>query len=104
MITSFVFGVESDAIENPDGEIRTWGTKIFTSESLKRNLAFFAPSILIFFRITLLRKSVSDFFQNLFKESVEYRDKHNVTRGDYLDLLRNLMEKPEIPNKEGSFQ
>lgn len=100
IITSVVFGIESDPIENPDEEIHAWGSRIFSSETLRRNLGFFAPSILSSFGITFTEKSVSNFFEKLFREAVEYRDKHNVTRGDLLDLLRQLMKESDDPDKK----
>ncbi|XP_033219776.1 probable cytochrome P450 6d4 isoform X2 [Belonocnema kinseyi] len=104
IITSVVFGIESDPIENPDEEIHAWGSKIFSSETLRRNLGFFAPSILSSFGISFTEKSVSNFFEKLFREAVEFRDKHNITRGDLLDLLRQLTEESHNPDKKDSLE
>lgn len=42
-------------------------------------------------QISALSKSFTEFFLKMIRESCEFRDKNNVQRNDYLDLLRKLI-------------
>lgn len=41
-------------------------------------------------RMRAVRKDVSTFFLDIVKETVEYREKNNVKRNDFMDLLIQL--------------
>ncbi|KAL0101742.1 hypothetical protein PUN28_019105 [Cardiocondyla obscurior] len=93
VIMTTAFGVKSNCIEEPNNEYRSMGKKIFDINSIWIALFMFAPQILEFFSISLTPREVSSFYMNMFRENVEYRDKHNVVRHDFMNLLIQLMKK-----------
>ena len=44
----------------------------------------------------IFTKEISDFFLNSVQETMDYRDKNNVKRNDFLQLLMQLKNKGEI--------
>lgn len=42
-----------------------------------------------------LSPEVSDFFYNFVREAVEYREKNNISRKDFLQILIELKNNPE---------
>ncbi|XP_031640195.1 probable cytochrome P450 6d5 [Contarinia nasturtii] len=93
VIASVGFGIEIDTITNPDNEFRKYGRKIFSStlkSSLRRSMAFGAPKIMKFFRIKSVDSDVERFIMSVVRENLEYREKNNVVRRDFFQLLIDL--------------
>lgn len=47
------------------------------------------------------KKEVSDFFLKAFKESMDYREKNNIRRNDFMDLLIQLKNKGKLDDVDG---
>lgn len=90
---STAFGIKSNCIEEPNNEYRIQGKKIFETNSFWISLFMFVPQVMNFFSIPLTERSVTKFYMNMFRENVEYRQAHNITRYDFMNLLIQLMEK-----------
>lgn len=93
VISSVAFGIEVDAIKDPNNEFRVCGRKIF--ESSLRNAArwllmFIAPSVMRLFRLKVVDDSVEKFIKSVVKENMEHREKNNVSRKDFFQLLIQL--------------
>ncbi|XP_036143274.1 cytochrome P450 6k1 [Monomorium pharaonis] len=103
VIMSAAFGIKSNCIEEPNNEYRIQGDKIFNMNSITIAMAMYAPQIMKFFSIPFTTPSVTKFYINMFKETVEYRQTNNIVRHDFVNLLIQLMERgyvdPEDDNK-----
>jgi cytochrome P450 family 6 len=98
-------------LKKEDAEFRKWGRKFF-EPSFKRNfirlLSSIAPVVLDTLKISTIDSDISKFFRNMVQETVEYREKNNVKRNDFLQLLIQLKnkvlledeQKTEIQNNE----
>ncbi|XP_039312725.1 probable cytochrome P450 6a14 [Solenopsis invicta] len=93
VIMSTAFGINSNCIEEPNNEYRIQGKKVFYFKSLWIALFMFVPQIMNFFSIPLTNRSVTNFYMNIFRQNVEYRQAHNIVRHDFMNLLIQLMEK-----------
>lgn len=92
VIASIGFGIEIDCIEDPDCEFRKYGKKIF-EPSLKRALravAFLNPILAKIFRVRFTDKDVADFMIDTVRHNLEYREKNNIVRKDFFQLLIQL--------------
>lgn len=90
VIGTCAFGVECDSLRNPENEFYRNGmdaTNFTGFSGVKIMLAHFAPDLFKFFNMKVLPQNVSDFFINLIKESLAYREKNNVIRPDVIQLL-----------------
>lgn len=93
LIASVGFGIEADAIKDPDSKFLECGFDIFRSDivtAIRWFLFFFAPKLMSFFRMKLVSSRVEKFILNMVKQNLEYREKNNVSRKDYFQLLLQL--------------
>lgn len=103
IITSVAFGIETDAISNPESIIRQHGSEIL-KPSVRNNFVFglslFAPSLFKIFKMKILLEKVEKYFINLVKETLEYRESNKIIRPDFLQLLIQLRNKGCVKEDE----
>jgi cytochrome P450 family 6 len=96
VIASCAFGIQCNCLQNPDAEFRQWGRRIFSS-TLKTRIFRFAsllmPSLIKLFGITFTPKDVSNYFTEMVRETVEFREKNGVHRNDFMQMLIQLKNK-----------
>jgi cytochrome P450 family 6 len=56
-------------------------------------LSAIAPVVLETLKLSTIDSDVSKYFRNVVQETVEYREKNNVKRNDFLQLLIKLKNK-----------
>jgi len=99
VISSCAFGIQCNCLKNPDAEFRQWGRKIFTP-SLRSSLTSFIvntiPSLLSVLKINTLDPNISKYFRNMVEETVNYREKNNITRNDFMHLLIQIKNKVKL--------
>ncbi|KAH9639263.1 hypothetical protein HF086_014127 [Spodoptera exigua] len=88
------FGVECNGFVNPNSEFYIRGHEYFDHQShywrLIRAFAFFAPDTFDSLKIRRISSKIENFFCGIVKRTVEYRQKHSVTRNDFLQTLIEL--------------
>lgn len=95
VIASVAFGIDCDAINNPNNEFRICGRKFFESSfwnNLRIAMVFIAPKMMNFFRIKSVAQDVETFLSSVVKQNLEYREKNNVSRKDFFQLLIQIRE------------
>jgi cytochrome P450 family 6 len=96
IISSCAFGIECNCLKNPDAEFRQWGRKIF-EPSLRRSLLSFivatVPRLLSVLKLRVLDPNISKYFRNMVEETVNYRERNNITRNDFMHLLIQIKNK-----------
>lgn len=92
-IASVGFGCDINCIDNPNTSFRKYGRQFFAT-TLKNGLRFLAmfnfPQILKTFKIRLVDHDIEDFMTTMVKQTMEFREKNNVVRKDYFQLLLQL--------------
>ncbi|OAD59536.1 putative cytochrome P450 6a23 [Eufriesea mexicana] len=73
IIMSAAFGITCNSFENPNNEFMYWGKKIFDPKPFWNALILWAPQVFDMFSLSYNEKDVTNFFTNMFKETVEYR-------------------------------
>lgn len=100
IIGSCAFGIDCNSLKNPDSEFRQFGKKIFEPDFKRRirNWIFFAIPREILIRLNIKQTStdIETFFINVVKGTVEYREKNNVQRKDFMQLLLQLKNLGKI--------
>lgn len=79
------------------------GRQIFKTSllsAIKRSLWVALPFIRKYIRISVVPKEASDFFLNVVKDTVHYREQNNETRNDFLQLLIEIKNKGTIADDE----
>ncbi|KYQ48201.1 putative cytochrome P450 6a20, partial [Trachymyrmex zeteki] len=96
VIMSTAFGIESNCIEDPNNKYRNYQKKILEINPIWVALSAFVPKIMDFFSIPLTDRHVISFYTNLFRDTVEYRQTHNIVRYDFVNLLMQLMKRDYV--------
>jgi cytochrome P450 family 6 len=103
IIASCAFGIQCNCLQNPDAEFRIWGRKIFLltlRTKIFRFLSLLMPSLIRRFRVSFTPTDVSKYFTNMVNETVEYREKNNIQRNDFMQLMIQLKNKTLIAGEE----
>lgn len=100
IISSVAFGIENDCINDQENVFRKMGMKIF--EASPRNafvnfLALLSPDLFSLSGIDPFGKEVTDFINSVVKQTVDYREKNQVERNDFMQLLLKLKNQGYIP-------
>ncbi|PSN57639.1 Cytochrome P450 6k1 [Blattella germanica] len=98
-ISSCAFGVKSNSLRNPHSKFREMGEKIIAPGSwtnMHRLFRYTVPGLLKYFNIKSFSDEITDFFVNVVKETLDYREKNNIERKDFLNLLIQLKKKIDI--------
>ncbi|KAL1458108.1 hypothetical protein WDU94_008282 [Cyamophila willieti] len=93
VIGSTVFGIEINAVENPDCEFRQV-SKVVVTPSLRAQI-FMAMTLLVpklkkWINFNFMDKKSTQFFFDLVRHNVNYREEHNIKRNDFIHILMQL--------------
>lgn len=88
------FGIDIDSFAEPNNDFRQFGRSVFGSSCFKRILTRFliatAPGLIRTFKIKVLNEEEENFLTSVVKQNLEYREKNNVVRKDFFQLLIQL--------------
>lgn len=92
VIGTCAFGIECNSLNDPDSEFKKMGHLAFIPKHPQIvGLAIHGMrNISQKLRLTITQKKVSKFFLNMVHETVAYREKNNISRNDFMDLLIKL--------------
>jgi len=99
VIGSCAFGVNCNSIRNPNAEFRRMGKHLSdqsVGKYLRTMLRTFSSFLLKFFHVRLYPDEMSNFFMGLVKDVIDYREKNNVVRNDFMQLLIQLKNKGKV--------
>lgn len=103
VISSCAFGLENHAMRDKDSEIQKMAAEVFTAKGLRILYFFFCENFKSFSRkmhLKMFPAKVSDFFMNIIRSTITYRETNNVQRPDFLNLLMQLKNKGSIEGEE----
>lgn len=106
VIASVSFGLDVDAITNPDTDFRTFGRKMFTptiQNSFRIMLLTCAPKLMKFFRVKCVSSDVEKFVLSIVKQNLIYREENKVTRKDFFQLLIQLRNGEKISEESDDW-
>ncbi|KAF2898972.1 hypothetical protein ILUMI_07208 [Ignelater luminosus] len=93
IIGSCAFGIDCNCFKDKNSEFRKQGKRVFVVKGLefiKGFVAFASPSLARRLRLVVLPKEVTHFFMKIIKETVDYRERNNVIRKDFMQLLIDI--------------
>lgn len=97
VIGTVAFGIECNSLKNPQAELKVECDKAFL-QHFRPFLDQFGEKyskFLNFINYKYHSEESINFFTNLVKEALEYREKYNVRRRDFLDLLIEFRQDRE---------
>lgn len=104
VIGNVAFGLNMNSLVNPDSDFRKMGKKHFAITTMKTLRIMF---LMVFknlskrLGLTLIDKDVSKFFMSSIRETIEHREKNDVKRNDFLNLLIQLKNHGKL-SEDGS--
>lgn len=102
IIGSCAFGLDIDSINNPENEFRKISTKLLRQNfrAIIRNiLNSVIPGSSKILGLRSNPKEREDFFFKIVGDTVKYREKNNVERNDFLDLLIQIKNKGKVEDE-----
>ncbi|XP_070493746.1 probable cytochrome P450 6a14 [Chironomus tepperi] len=93
VIANVAFGLDIKCLGHPEHEFRQIAKFIFDPPpwyNFKNFMIFSLPKVAKFFNMTLNPKFVTDFFMNTVRDNMEYREKNNIRRNDFFQLLLDI--------------
>jgi cytochrome P450 family 6 len=97
------FGLQFNAINESDSEFRRMGRRVFQSSLIKALLRMFRsiyPSAMKIFPMKIVPDEVNKHVIRTVKEVMDYREKNNVSRNDFMQLLIELKNKGRVQDDE----
>jgi cytochrome P450 family 6 len=107
VISSCAFGIQCNCLKNPDAEFREWGRKIFVPSVRNLIITFVTltiPRLLSIFKVSTLDPNISKYFRNMVEETVNYRERNNITRNDFMQLLIQIKNKVKLEEDNESVE
>lgn len=101
VIGTCAFGIECNSLSDPNSEFRRYGHLAFVS----RNGAVIGACVNAYKNLArklgmkLFHDDVTSFFMKAVHDTVEYREKNNINRNDFMDILIKLKNQ-ETKDKE----
>lgn len=93
VIANVAFGLDIECLGHPDNFFRQMAKTLFEPDkwtNFKNFLIFSFPKVAKFFNLGVNPKHIIDFFTKTVKDNMEYREKNNVQRNDFFQLLLNI--------------
>ncbi|XP_066257469.1 probable cytochrome P450 6a13 [Euwallacea similis] len=91
VIASVAFGLESKSLKDPEDLFRRIGKKALTFSMLNIFMKNFIPeSILIALKFQMFSPEVINYFTDIVKNTINYREVNNVERNDFMQLMIQL--------------
>jgi cytochrome P450 family 6 len=102
-ISNVAFGLDSNSLEDDNSAFRKHGKEVLDLGALGFLKFFFTcsfPELSRKMHLTANKQSVIDFFYNTFKNNMEHREKHNIVRKDFLQILLELKKTASLTVSE----
>lgn len=110
VIGSCAFGIDTNSLSDVDSEFRRMGREVFTPEwynLMRVRIRQAVPWLYDTIGHILPQTKVTKFFTRILMENIDYREKNNIVRHDFVDTLRELKRHPDkidIGEYEGEWR
>lgn len=106
IIGNTAFGIECNSIKDPNNEFRRKGKRAFEnppSHFLKMIFILSFQNLARKLRMQFTISGVTDFFMNLLRDTVKYREENDVHRNDFLSLLMQIMKTGKLEGESAEL-
>lgn len=98
VIGTCAFGIDCNSLKDPNAEFRKKGKQIFTDHRhhmVIMGLIYSFPKWAKKLHMKVIPQYLTDFFMGVVKETIEFREKNNVQKNDFMNLLIELKNNKE---------
>lgn len=103
IIGSCAFGLDVNSLTNKKSKFYDNGIQIFKPSKvflIQRILLSIMPFIMKIYSPNFVSSDVTEFLKKIVKDTVEYREKNNIKRNDFLDLLIKIRQNKSLIDDE----
>jgi cytochrome P450 family 6 len=103
VIASVAFGLEIECLGKSENKFKEIANSIFNPkffDMLRAIFIYVYPKLAMFFSMSFTPKKSADFFMGMIRDTMEYREKNNFERNDFIQLLINLKKNEELTFNE----
>jgi cytochrome P450 family 6 len=102
VIGTCAFGIEMNALSDEDSEFRKMGRSIFAPtwcNLIRATIRRSMPWLYRIFNFLIPQTETTKFFMRILAENIAYREKNNIVRHDFVDVLKEMKKHPDkMPN------
>ncbi|KAF5285130.1 hypothetical protein FQA39_LY16819 [Lamprigera yunnana] len=102
VIGSCAFGLDINSFSNPQNEFVKHGNSFWSGLTELRSfsiiLSLVNPKLAHFLNVQTMPKDITSFFMQLVKDTVEYREKKNFSRKDFMQIMIDLKKGKSVEN------
>jgi len=106
VIGSCAFGIEINSLSNKESEFRRIGRNVFRqplSDTIRTNIRIYSPRLFDILGYVLPQTEITKFFIRLVIDTMNYREKNNIIRHDFIDTLRELKKHSDKMEDIGKY-
>jgi cytochrome P450 family 6 len=104
IIGTVAFGIDCNSLKNPDNEFNRY-MKLFFLDGFWDNIigfiTFVTPGIAKKLGLKAVKPPLSKFFMRVVKDTVDYREKNNIHRKDFMHFLLQLKNRGKLDEDGG---
>ncbi|GAB0099412.1 hypothetical protein DMENIID0001_152680 [Sergentomyia squamirostris] len=103
VIASVAFGLDMDTILDPSCEFRDLGRRFFeptVKTAIRQASTLLVPHVGRMFRVKSVDNNYEEFIYRILKETMTFREKNNVQRKDFLQLLLQLKNTGKVDSED----
>ncbi|XP_063223902.1 cytochrome P450 6j1-like [Bacillus rossius redtenbacheri] len=103
VIASCAFGVDANALADPNCEFRVTMRKMFEPNAIQKLaniIAFMAPWLRKIISLSSVDDSINKFVRGTFWNVVDFRRKNSVVRKDFVDILMQIKDDGEVHTED----
>ena len=101
-ISYVVYGLKTDSLKNPNNSFKHFGKRAFQWGKMKMLCGIFMPKLLETLHMSFFHKEVIEFFNNIFKQTIDQHKKEQIVQNVCLNTLLKLMEDDTLETEEKS--
>ncbi|EFN78989.1 Cytochrome P450 6a2 [Harpegnathos saltator] len=98
VIGSCAFGIDTNSLSDVDSEFRRMGREVFATKwqnVMRLRIKQAAPWFYNILGYILPQTNFTKFFTRILMENLDYREKNNIVRHDFVDMLLELKRHPD---------
>lgn len=106
VIASVAFGIEVDSIRHPNNEFFKKGRGYFNTtiaHTMRGTLTLVSPKLAAFLRMRFVDETLGDYMISVVRKNLEHRERNNITRKDFFQLMMQVRNKNLIGQTENDW-
>lgn len=96
VIGSCAFGLQFNALKDPDSEFRRVGKQLFKPSyrnTIITVLAAVHPLLPRILKLKMIAPEIENFYMNFIRDTVQYREQNNIKRNDFIQMLIDIRKE-----------